>query len=415
MSGKMAIVIGVILLGFGLAAQESALARYLGFQREAVAAERRGEYEPALKNYLKMLEMIPHKPEANYSAARMLALMGNSSEALKLLEKALSLGLLLPSGLDKSFESLKALPGYQRIQALIEESKKPAGPNRVAFTVPEKDLLPEGIAYDPGEKCFYIGSMWKSKILKIGRAGAIREFAREKQDGLRSVAGMKVDAERRILWLASFVAQPWGKVAPDEIGWSAIFKYDLRTGKLIKKYEVDNREAGHLFNDLTLTHSGDVFITDSSRGEIWSITHEADALEFFFRSDEFMYTNGITTGSDDQTLYVASPGNGIFRIAIPSKECRLVSHPAEMTLSAVDGLYYHENSLIAIQPRYDRVARFYLDKKGFAVERLEIIEAHNPIFDFPTTGCIAGGTFYSSPIPKPTVSTATGRSSRPKT
>jgi len=394
MSRKIVVVLGVILLGLGLPAQESALARYLGYQKEAVAAERRGEYEPALKNYLKMLSMIPHKPEANYSAARVQALMGNSAAALKLLEKALSLGIILPGGLDKSFDSLKAVPGYQKIQALIEELKKPVGPNRVAFTIPEKDLLPEGIAYDPWEDCFYIGSIWKSKILKIDRAGAIREFAREKQDGLRSIAGMKVDAERRILWLASFVAQPWGKVAPEETGWSAIFKYDLRTGKLIKKYEVDDRGAGHLFNDLAITHSGDVFITDSTRGEIWAILHEADVLEFFFRSDEFMYTNGITAGSNDQTLYVASPGNGVFRIGIPAKECRLVSHPLEMTLSAIDGLYYYENSLIAVQPRFDRITRYYLDKKGAGVKRQEILEAHNPLFDVPTTGCIAGGIFH---------------------
>jgi len=389
-----AVVLGVALIGLELPAQESALARYLGYQKEAVAAERRGEYEPALKNYLKMLEMIPHKPEANYSAARVLASMGNSAEALKLLERALTLGIVLPGGLDRPFDSLKPTPGYQRIQAIIGESKKPVGPDRVAFTIPEKDLLPEAIAYDPEEDCFYVGSMWKSKVLKIERTGTVREFAREKQDGLRSIAGMKVDAGRRILWLVSFVSQPWGKVAPEEIGWSAIFKYDLKTGRLIKKYEVDDRGAGHLFNDLTVTRSGDVFITDSTRGEIWAILHEADDLEFFFRSDEFMYTNGITLGSDDQTLYVASPGNGVFRIDIPSKECRPVPHPPEMTLSAIDGLNYFENSLIAVQPRFDRVARYYLDEKGAAVGRLEILEAHNPRFDFPTTGCIAGGAFY---------------------
>jgi len=374
--------------------QESALVRYQGYQKEAVEAERRGEYEPALKNYLKMIEMIPHKPEANYSAARVQAIMGNSREALEFLEKALSLGYTLPGGLDKSFDALKTNAEFQKIQAMIEALKRPIGPNRVAFTIPEKDLLPEGIAYDPGEDCFYLGSMWKSKIIKIDRTGTVREFAGEKLDGLRSVAGMKVDAERRILWALSFVSQPWGKVAPEEIGWSAVFKYDLKTGKLVKKYEVDDRQAGHLFNDLTVTRSGDVFITDSNRSEIWTIFHEADVLELFFRSDEFMYTNGITTGPNDQTLYVASPGNGVFRIDIPAKECRLVSHPQEMTLSAIDGLYFYENSLVAVQPRFDRITRYYLDKKSASVERLEIVEAHNPLFDFPTTGCIAGKTFY---------------------
>jgi len=65
-----------------------------------------------------------------------------------------------------------------------------------------------------------------------------------------------------------------------------------------------------------------------------------------------------------------------------------------MTLSGIDGLYYFNNSLISIQPRYDRVCRFYLDTKGDSVEEMEILEAHNSHYNFPTTGCLAGQTFY---------------------
>ena len=382
------------LFGLRSPAQESALARYQGFQRDAAEAERRGEYDQALKNYLKMLEMIPDKPEANYSVARIHALLGDSRKALESLEKALSLGYPLPGGLDKSFDVLKGLPGFLEIQTMIDDLQKTIGRSRIAFTIPEKDLLPEGIAYDPGEDCFYLGSLWKGKILKIDRNGGIRELATEKQDGLRSVAGMKVDPARRILWVVSFVSPPWAKIAPEEVGWSAVFKYDLRTGKLIKKYGLSSQETGHLFNDLTITDSGDVFVTDSLRGEIYAIFHQADSLEFFFRSDEFMYTNGITMGKDNQALYVASSGNGVFQIDIPTKECRLVSHSENITLSAVDGLYFIDNSLIGIQPRYNRVCRFYMNEKGDGVERLEIIEARNPLFNFPTTGTIAGETFY---------------------
>jgi len=386
--------LAVILLSFQISAQESKLTQYLEYQKEALLAERKGEYEPALKNYLKMLAMIPHKPEVNYAVARIQALMGNEGEALIFLEKALSLGYPLRSGLDKAFDTLKDNTEFQKIQTMIENLKNPVGPNKVAFTTAEKDLLPEGIAYDPVDKCFFLGSMWKSKIIKIDQQGKIHDFVSEKQDGLRSIAGMKVDAVNRVLWAVSFVAQPWEKVAPKEVGWSGLFKYDLNSGKLIKKYEVPDRSSGHLFNDLTITHSGDVFITDSLRSEIWKILHENDALEFFFRSDDFMYTNGITTGQDDRILYVASPGNGVFRIDIPSKECRQVSHPDNMTLSGIDGLYYNDNSLIGIQPRYDRVCRFYLNTEGNCIERMEILEANNPLFNFPTTGCLTGQKFY---------------------
>jgi sugar lactone lactonase YvrE len=391
---QILIYLGIILFSFQIPAQESKLVQYLKHQKEALQAEQHGEYELAVKNYLRMLAMIPHKPEANYAVARVQAVMGNNQEALIFLEKALSLGYPLRSGLDKSFDALEENPGFKKIQTMIEELKKPVGPNRVAFTIAEKDLLPEGIAYDPIEEWFFLGSIWKSKIIKIDRQGKAHDFVTEKQDGLRSAAGMKVDTVNRVLWASSFVAQPWGKVAPKEVGWSGLFKYDLKSGKLIKKYEVPDRSSGHLFNDLTLSPSGDIFITDSLRSEIWVIHHENDTLKLFLHSDEFMYTNGITMGQDDRTLYVSSPGNGVFRIDIPSKESRIVSHPRNMTLSGIDGLYYYDNSLIGIQPSYDRVCRFYMNTQGNCVERMEILEAYNPLFNFPTTGCLVGQTFY---------------------
>ena len=36
-----------------------------------------------------------------------------------------------------------------------ESEKKPANNSLIAFTIPEKDLLPENVAYDPFEEAFY--------------------------------------------------------------------------------------------------------------------------------------------------------------------------------------------------------------------------------------------------------------------
>jgi sugar lactone lactonase YvrE len=375
-------------------AQDGALARYQRYLKDAVAAERRGEYVPALKNYLEMLGLVPDKPEAHYGVARVQARMGNAGEALASLEKALSLGYVPAGGLGPAFESFKGSDGFRKILALMDELSRPIGRSRTAFTIPEKDLLPEGIAYDPKERSFYLGSMWKCKIVKIDRRGKVLDFIGEKQDGLRSVAGLKVDSARGILWAVSFMAMPWARSAPEEVGWSAVFKYDLRTGKLLNKYELADVRAGHLLNDLAVSRSGDVYVTDANRGEIYSILRGTDRLALFFRSDDFMYTNGITMGNDEKTLYVASPGNGVFRVDIPARTCRPVAHAANLTLTAVDGLYFYDRSLIAIQPRFDRVCRFYLDPAGDSVERMDILEAHHPLFNFPTTGAVAGKDFY---------------------
>ena len=374
-------------------AQDNALARFQKYRKAAVEALRKGDDGTALENFMKLLEMVPDKPDINYLAAMTQARRGEARKAMDYLKKSLALGYPLDE-LEASFDTLKGTPGFEEIQTIFEAQKRPVQNSGVAFTVSERDLLPEGIAYDPQESCFYLGSLWKSKIVRINKDGKASDFTKEKQDGLRSVGGLKVDSERRLLWAVSLASPPWSKSFPDEAGWSAVFKYDLRTGKLIKKYEFEDKRTAHLLNDLAVSRAGDVFVTDSNRNEVWAIFHDKDLLEIFLRSDEFMFTNGIAFGRDDGTLYVASPGNGVYKINMSSKESRLVSHPETMTLSGIDGLYFYDNSLIGIQPSLNRVCRFYLNPQGDAVEHLEILDARHPHFDFPTTGTIAGKAFH---------------------
>jgi sugar lactone lactonase YvrE len=389
------IFVGLVILSIaGLTAgQENALARYQEYSNKASQALQRQDYGAALEYFSKQLEMIPDKPDLNYKIAQTCALMGDSQKALAFLEKALTLGHPFENELDKSFDGLRESPGFSKIQALMAEQRKPVSHSRTAFTISEKDLLPEGLAYDPLDDYFYLGSLWKCKIVRIDRRGRVSDFTDEKQDGLRSVAGIKVDPERRVLWAASFVGQPWSRIAPEEIGWSGLFKYDLKTGKLLKKYTLSGKSRGHLFNDLTITRTGDVFITDTSAAAIYVVFHDKDELEVFLESGEFMYPNGIALGKDDLSLYMAA-SNGAYYIDIPKKTCKPIANPDDMTLSGVDGMYYYQNSLVCVQNRLNRISRFYLNRAGDGAEDLEIIETRNPHFILPTTGCIAGDRFY---------------------
>src|SRR5215211_7738657 len=77
------------------------------------------------------------------------------------------------------------------------------GQSRVAFRIPEPDLIPEGIAYDPVAQVFYVGSTYKRKIVSVDGRGVVRDFTGEGQDGLWGLLGMRVDAKRRLLWAVS--------------------------------------------------------------------------------------------------------------------------------------------------------------------------------------------------------------------
>lgn len=111
-------------------------------------------------------------------------------------------------------------------------------------------------------------------------------------------------------------------------------------------------------------------------------------------SGTYVFPNGITVTDDGRRLFVGH-GEGIDRIDLPSHRRTRIAGPDSLNLGGVDGLAFYRNSLIAHQPSdFNRVIRFYLDSGQARVERAHILDRHHPSFDFPTTGEVAGSTYY---------------------
>jgi Tol biopolymer transport system component/sugar lactone lactonase YvrE len=376
-----------------LSAEVKLMDRYIESITSARKAERNKDYAGALEHYENLMRILSQKPDLYYHAARMNALLNEQQKAVIHLEKALKLGFDFGDELDPVFEGLRKSPGFARVVKWIEKMKQPVGSSQKAFVLPEKDLIPEGITYDPVEDCFYVGSIWKCKIIKIDRQGRISDFTREKQDGLREVLGMEVDPGRRMLWAVSVVYGKRPDIPEEELGWCALFKYDLRTGRLIKKYVLHEPGVSHLLNDVALSRNGDVYVTDTQYGAVYAVKRDTDRLELWLEADEFLYPNGISFGADDQTLYVAAL-HGVYKINIPDKTYGMLSHSPDITLYGIDGMYFHNNSLVCVQNGLNRISRFHLNKNRNVVERLEILEKRNPLFLWPTTGALVGEKFY---------------------
>ncbi len=62
----------------------------------------------------------------------------------------------------------------------------------IAFRIPEKDLIPEGITYNPSTKTFYVSSISKRKIVSVDEQVRIKDFISSGQDGIGEVLGLKV-------------------------------------------------------------------------------------------------------------------------------------------------------------------------------------------------------------------------------
>lgn len=271
----------------------------------------------------------------------------------------------------------------------------------IAFTLEEKDLLPESIAYDSVNEDFYMSSTRKGKIVKIASDdGSVSDFISEKQDGLWMTVGIKIDAIRRILWVCSSGGENLvGYNRQDDTDGrpAGIFKYNLNTGKLIKKYTLEENGGVHFFNDICIASNGDVYITHMFKSHgIYKISMESDALEKVYDSEIIKYPNGICLSDDDSKLYIAH-SEGIAVVETKNGKISSLKIPEGLKIKyreSIDGLYFYNNTLIGVQPDIKTVQQFNLDSKGSTVTKTKLLEVNHPMMDHPTTGEIVGDEFF---------------------
>jgi sugar lactone lactonase YvrE len=365
------------------------------YEAAARKAYQTKDYPTFLEDMKLAAQLRPNHPRLMYNLAVAYALNGQRSDALCWLDKVARMGLVVPASRDTDLNSIKGGAEFGAIVKRIDSNKLPMGKSVPAFTVREKGLVPESVAFDPVTHTFYLSSVYKRKIVRVNQKGEPTDFATER-DGLWSVMGMRVDATRRVLW-ACTVAQPqMSNYNPDENGTSAILKFDLRTGKLVKKYVLPNKPGRHWLGDLVLNSKGDVFSSDSISPVIYVIRHGKDAMELFLESKVFGSPQGLAFSADEKSLFMADYSNGIFLINLATKKITNYLAPLNGTLLGIDGLYSYHGSLIGVQNGINppRVVRLSVNRDLSRIERLETLEANNPLFDEPTLGVLVKDTFY---------------------
>jgi len=363
----------------------------LGTALAATAAETDDRAE-LIRKLEAALRSAPDQGEVLFRLARERALAGDTAGTLRDLEKAIATGLDFDIDAESAFRPLHSNPKFMELLDRALDQRLVVRKSTEAFRVAEKDLIPEGLAHDPVTGAFFLGSLYKRKIVRIGPDGQARDFTASGQDGLWQVLGMKVDAKRRLLWV---VTAAGGEAGAQE-GCSAVLVYDLGAGTLARRYVMDNTQARHFLNDVVLAADGRAFVTDSQNGGVWRIDSGKDGFTPLVKPFTFDYPNGIALSADEGRLYVADSTKGISMVDPASGEVRPLPHPDNVSLHGIDGLYVHDSGLIGVQngAGTERIVRYRLDKDGTGVVSVDVLESRNPLFAIPTTGAIVGADFY---------------------
>jgi streptogramin lyase len=350
--------------------------------------------DPMVEGLKRLVQAQPDNGAALYALASVQASRGENAQALRHLERLAELGWSFAPD-DADFGALASTPEYRAVAQRISAHEPQVSRSRPAFTLPERELIPEGITYDSVTDTLFVGSIHKRKVLSVAKDGAVRDFIPEARDGLSGVLGMKVDATRRHLWVASYASQRSKDANPTDEGRSALFQYELPSGTLLARYTLEHLPGTHLPNDMAVSATGDVFLTDSEAGAVHVLRAGAKELTPLVPAGTLIYPNGIALSENGAHLYVAHFG-GIAVVDPTTGQHTPLEAPAGMVLAGIDGLFLYKGSLIAVQNGLGRgrVARFYFGAAPTRLERQEVLESGNRLFHhLPTTGTVAGDSF----------------------
>jgi len=380
-----------------IAVQEMPATALRELYQAALAAHQKKDYA----DYLQKIEAVaaerPVHPTFLRRLAGAYALNGRAADAAGVLRRMAALSLYHDALGDADLSGVRGDAGVQVASRALEALRtRRIGASEIAWTIHDRMFVPEGIAYDPVTRAFFVSSQYKRKIVRIDPSGTVQDFVISGRDGLWMVFGIAVDPVRRLLWAVSS-AEPAmeGFTKADENG-TGVFAFDLQAGALSHRYVLPERSAAHRFDDLTVAANGRVFASDGGSGAVYTIAPGGTSLNLFVPPGTIQGPNGLTTTPDGRWLYVSDYAGFIFRVDTVAKSVARLPAPPDVALYGIDGLTWHNGSLIGVQNGVEpsRVVQMNLSPDGTRVSAVRILDMNHPRVAEPTIGVVAGDSYY---------------------
>jgi hypothetical protein len=238
------------------------------------------------------------KPVDQVAQARMASNthLGKLESALSLLKDCTSLVEGIDPEGDTEFRLLGQNPEFRKLIERVHRHYPAVRRAHVAFTVPEKDIIDEGLAVDRATGALYMGSLQLGKIVKITKTGSISDFVAAGRYNLGPICGLKVDPADYSLW---------ANICPDSGSGAELLHFDT-TAKLIERFPPP-ASGQHLFNELVIRKNDEIYLTDSLANRAYRFDRRTHAFTELALSRAIYYPNGIALSDDGNFLYVGTP------------------------------------------------------------------------------------------------------------
>lgn len=379
-------------LAFPSAAQQ---AKFAELWKEAQAAKQAHEAPRYLAALEGMNALRPKHPDVMAILVAAYGMNGRADDAIAMAERLLRMKVYFDvTGAD--FDPLRADPRFVKITESLHalHDERVAGAH-VAIRIPQKGLIPEGLAFDAKSGRYFVSSARLGKIVQVDRHGHISDFAASGIAGVHSLSGIGIDARRRILWACSTASPRFASYKQGDANDPSIVAFDLNSGKLIRRIAFDDPNG--FCDDLTVGNDGAVYVSDST-GSLLALAPEGTRLTTLVPHGMIRSPQGSALSDDGRILYVADYGGPIRAVDIRTGDVAPLRLPDDFQPMTIDGITRDGNRLIAVQNGIEpnRIVALTLSRDGLAATSWQILEMNHPLIDEPTIGKVVGGTYYFS-------------------
>ncbi|NIJ52970.1 gluconolaconase [Dyadobacter arcticus] len=265
----------------------------------------------------------------------------------------------------------------------------------IKFAVP--GLYPEGVAYHPDNKLFYVGSVTTATIGSVDLNGNYKPVFSDST--LKSTYGLKVDPSKKLLWACVSDANYSKYSEPATLRkLGRLIALDLGTGKKVKDIDLASLVEGkHFINDIVFDAEGNLYATDSFSPVIY-IVDKTGKASVFVKSDFFkaldIGLNGIAFNPKGFFIVNNNSQGALYKVDLKNPE-KISRVKIKNLFPGSDGMLFDDNGrLVVVQNKsVDKIFRL-ISNDDWQTAELESATAAEDRYQQPSTLTLVAKQVY---------------------
>jgi hypothetical protein len=366
-------------------------------QKLAITSYEAGEYLKFVQATMRLRNARPYEPQYMIGMVVGGALVNRPKTSYTYMHMMQQQGLSYDFNTTDDTESIRGTEVYDYLNKLLVKAAEPTGVGETAFELPKSAAYPEALAWDAGSSRFLVGTLEGGKVLAISPEGKVTELLESgKDNGLRAIHGLAVDAERKRLWVSTTATPAFGDLEEGELGRTALLEFDLDSLELLNRFEPPADQYPHFLGSIGLTPGGDVFVMDRAVPMVFIKPQAGNSLSLFMGNFQLSGLRDMTISDDGNWLFLADAALGIMVVDLNKNAANMLAGPESLNLGGISGLDFARGSLYMLQSgiKPQRLMRLDLDATGMNVVNVVPLASGLQSYAEPSFGRVQGAEVF---------------------